>query len=161
MRLDRAVERLATAAALLGGVLVLAIVLLNAVSIIGNALLGRPFAGTFELTEVGVAVAVFLFLPYCQLTDANVSADLFTERLPPRTRAGLALLWALVALGIALVLAERTWAGLLDQRAYRLTTTILQLPLWWAFVPVVAALGLLAAACLVTVVRAAVAVRGR
>jgi TRAP-type C4-dicarboxylate transport system permease small subunit len=155
MRLAAAVDRLAALAALLGGGLILGVVAINAWSILADAAVGLPFAGTFELTEIGVAVAVFLFLPYCQLTGANVTADFFTARLSERGRAGLSVVWAAAALGFSLLLLERMWAGLLDQRAYRLTTTILQVPVWWAFVPILVALALLAAACLVSLARAA------
>ncbi len=153
-----AVERAATAWALAGGVLLLAIVAVNAWSILANALFGRPFAGAFELSEVGVAVAVFSFLPYCQITGANVTADIFTARAPRRWVAAFALLAAVVALGFALLLAQRMWLGLLDQKAYNLTTAILQVPIWWAFVPVVASLVLLALAALVSLLEAGRAV---
>ena len=52
---------------------------MNAISVTGSAVFGRPFPGDFELTEMGVAVAAFSFLPYCQLTGANVTADIFTS----------------------------------------------------------------------------------
>jgi TRAP-type C4-dicarboxylate transport system permease small subunit len=150
-----AVDTAATIWALAGGVLLLAIVLINAWSILANAFLGRPFAGAFELTEVGVAVAVFSFLPFCQITGANVTADIFTARAPRRWIAAFGLNAALVALGFALILAQRMWLGLLDQKAYNLTTAILQAPIWWAFVPIVASLVLLALAALVSLVEAA------
>ena len=110
---------------------------------------------------MGVAVAVFLFLPYAQLADANVCADIFTPRLGPRVRAGLSLTWNLVALGFVLALGERMWAGLSNLRAYHLTTTILQVPIWWAFVPILLALALLAATCVVTLRRNLAAASGR
>ena len=145
-----AVERLTEAFALAGGLLLVAVVCVNAWSILAQALAGRPFPGTFELTEMGVAVAVFLFLPYCQISGANVSADIFTARASRRWIARLGIVAALVALGFSLLLAERMWFGLLDQRAYHLTTAILQLPVWLAFVPILASLLLLAAAALVS-----------
>jgi TRAP-type C4-dicarboxylate transport system permease small subunit len=153
--LTGAVETAATVWALAGGVLLLAIVAINAWSILANAFLGRPFAGAFELTEAGVAVAVFSFLPFCQISGANVTADIFTARAPRRWIAAFGLLAAVVALGFALLLAQRMWLGLLDQRSYNLTTAILQMPIWWAFVPIVASLVLLALAALVSLLEAA------
>jgi TRAP-type C4-dicarboxylate transport system permease small subunit len=150
-----AVDKAATVWALAGGVLLLAIVAINAWSILANAILGRPFAGAFELSEVGVGVAVFSFLPFCQISGANVTADIFTARASPRWISAFALLAAVVALGFALLLAQRMWLGLIDQKAYNLTTAILQMPIWWAFVPVVVSLVLLALAALVSLVEAA------
>jgi TRAP-type C4-dicarboxylate transport system permease small subunit len=149
------VERIATLWALAGGVLLLGVVAVNTWSIASRALGGRPFAGAFELTEVGVAVAVFTFLPYCQLVGANVTADIFTARAAPRTVAALALLASVVALGFALLLAQRMYLGLIDQRAFGYATTILNVPIWWAFVPIVGSLGLLALAALVTLMESA------
>jgi TRAP-type C4-dicarboxylate transport system permease small subunit len=136
-------------------VLLLGVVAVNTWSIASRALGGRPCAGAFELTEVGVAVAVFTFLPYCQLVGANVTADIFTARAGPRLLAAFALLGSLVALAFSLLLAQRMYLGLLDQRAFGYATTILNVRIWWAFVPIVGSLALLALAALVTLVEAA------
>jgi TRAP-type C4-dicarboxylate transport system permease small subunit len=149
------VEQVATAWALAGGAVLLAIVAINTFSVVSRALGGRPFAGAFELTETGVAVAAFTFLPYCQLMGANVTADIFTARASRRTVAAFALLAAIIALLFALLLAQRMYLGLLDQRSFRAATTILQVPIWWAFVPIVTSLLLLALAAAVTLAETA------
>lgn len=141
--------------ALAGGVLLLVVVAVNVVSVLGSALIGRPFPGDFELTEMGVAVAAFAFLPYCQLTGANVTADIFTSGAGPRLRAALALAASVIALGFSLLLLWRMYLGLLDQKAYGYTTTILQLPQWMAFVPILISLALLAVASVLTLTEAA------
>lgn len=144
-----AVARLVTLWALLGGVLLLVIVLINIASVVG-AVVAKPFPGDFELTEMGVAVAVFAFLPYCQLTDANVTADIFTANAPGPMLAALRALASLIAFGFACILVWRMYLGMLDQKAYNYTTTILQLPIWWAFVPILVSLVLLIAAAALT-----------
>ena len=130
--------------ALAGGAILLALVGLNVWSVAADAIRGRPFPGTIELTELGVAVAVFAFLPYCQMTGANVAVDIFTLRAPPRATAAMALAGSVLALCTALVLGWRMGAGLGDLRAANLTTTILQIPVWTAFVPITGSLALLA-----------------
>ena len=137
--------------AIVGGLVLLAVVLVNVASVIGS-IFWRPFPGDFELTEMGVAVAAFAFLPFCQLTAANVTADIFTARASHRWISGFKLAAALVALGFALLLAWRMYYGMLDQRTYGYTTAILQIPIWWAFVPILFSLVLLAVAALVTLV---------
>ena len=137
--------------ALLGGLVLAAVVLVNVISVIGAAF-WEPFPGDFEMTEVGVAVAAFAFLPYCQLTGANVTADIFTAWAGPRWIAGFSLLAALVALAFSLLLVWRMYFGLLDQKAYGYTTTILQFPHWVAFVPILISLGLLAVAAGITLI---------
>ncbi len=141
--------------ALLGGCILLALVLMNVGSVVASALISTPFPGDFEMTQVGVAVAAFSFLPYCQLTGANVTADIFTSGVSRRWEAIFALVASLLALGFALLLAWRMWAGMLDQRAYDYTTTILQFPHWIAFIPILISLALLAVAAVMTLSNAA------
>jgi len=114
-------------------------------------LFGKPLPGDVEMVEMLTAVSVFMFLPYCQLTGANVTADLFTAKASPRTVALLTLLGAVVALGFSLLLSWRMYEGLLDYRQYVETTTILKIPIWYAYVPALVSLALLAVAALVTV----------
>lgn len=149
--LPAAVERLMTLWALAGGVLLLAIVVMNVVSVVG-AVFGSPFPGDFEMTEVGVAVAAFTFLPYCQMVGANVTADIFTSRASPRTIAGTRFLASLVALLFSGLLLWRMYLGMLDQNKYGYTTAILQFPIWQAFLPILGSLGLLWVAALTTLV---------
>jgi TRAP-type C4-dicarboxylate transport system permease small subunit len=136
--------------ALAGGIVLLGVALMTAWSAATGWAFGKPLPGDFELTEIFVAVAVFAFLPYCQLTDANVTADLFTARAGPRALAAFGLFAALLALAIALLLTWRTWAGLVDYRRYVETTAILKIPIWTAYVPSLASLGLLVLACLIS-----------
>ncbi len=147
-----AASRLITLWALLGGAVLLLVVAVNMLSIIGSVF-GTPFPGDFELTEMGVAIAVFAFLPYCQLVGANVSADIFTAGASRRVIAFFTLLGSLVALVFALLLIWRMYYGMLDQKNYDYTTTILQIPHWMAFVPILISLALLALAALVTLLQ--------
>ncbi|WP_340110348.1 TRAP transporter small permease subunit [Pikeienuella sp. HZG-20] len=144
-----AAERLIHLWALLGGGLLLAVVLMNVLSVIGGVV-WVPFPGDFELTEVGVAVAAFTFLPYCQLTDSNVTADIFTARASPRWVAIFKLAASTAALLFAALLLWRMYEGMLSQREYGYMTAIVQFPIWAAFVPILISLALLMAAALIT-----------
>lgn len=144
-------RRATEAWALLGGLLLLVIALMISYSSAAGWLLGKPLPGDVELVEMLTAVSVFMFLPYCQITGANVTADIFTARAEPRTVAILELLAALVALAFGLLLLWRMYEGLLDYRQYVETTTILKIPIWVAYVPALASLALLAAAAAVSV----------
>lgn len=148
-RITRLARRAIMAWALLGGCLLLAVVTMNTVSVI-SAVFWKPLPGDFEMTEMGIAVAAFSFLPWCQMTGANVSADIFTARAGPRLLAVFEVLAALVAFGFALVLLRQMSLGMVDQRMYGYTTAILQTPVWWAFVPILISLVLLAVAALMS-----------
>jgi TRAP-type C4-dicarboxylate transport system permease small subunit len=140
--------------ALAGGLLLLAVVMVNVVSLIGNIALARPVPGDFELVEMGVAIAVFAFLPYCQITGSNVTADIFTARAGPRTLALLMVAAAIVAFAVAVVLLWRMTAGLADLREYGEVTTIYQIPIWTAYVPILVSLFLLILASLISLIDA-------
>jgi TRAP-type C4-dicarboxylate transport system permease small subunit len=136
--------------ALLGGFVLLGVVFMTSWSATSGVLFARPLPGDVELTEMLTAIAVFMFLPYCQLNGANVTADIFTARAGPRTVAAFGLLASLIALAFSALLAWRTWAGLLDYQRHVETTAILKIPIWSAYVPALASLLLLALACLLT-----------
>ncbi|MCH2096314.1 MAG: TRAP transporter small permease [Rhodobacteraceae bacterium] len=136
--------------ALVGGAVLTAVVLVNAWSILAGALINQPLPGDFELTEMGTAIAVFCFLPYCQLVGANVSADIFTMRAGPVSVALMSMVSGVLAVLIAGILFWRMSAGLQDYREYEEYTLILRVPLWWAFVPALISLALLLVASLMT-----------
>ena len=147
--LIRFARRLIHGWALLGGVLLLGIILVNVLSVIGG-IVWRPFPGDFETTQIGVAVAAFAFLPYCQLENANVTADIFTARASARTVGHLRKLASVVALAFSLILLWCMVQGMMDQRQYGYTTAILSFPVWTAFVPILLSLALLAVASIIT-----------
>lgn len=159
-RLEGLAARVIELWALGGGVVLLAVVLVTAWSVTSAALFGQPVLGDVEIVEVGVAIAAFSFLPYCQLTGANVTADIFTERAGARWIGFFSALASAVALTTTAVLIWRMWAGMNTYREYGHVTTILQFPHWIAHIPILASLFLLAAACLITLNASAGEMRG-
>jgi TRAP-type C4-dicarboxylate transport system permease small subunit len=141
--------------ALLGGIVLLGIAVMSTWSATSSFLLGKPLPGDFEMVEVLVAIAAFAFLPYCQLTDANVTADIFTARASRRTVAVFGLIACTAALGIAVILFWRMSAGLQDYRQYVETTAILKFPIWVAYIPALISLFLLIVSCVITLKDAA------
>jgi TRAP-type C4-dicarboxylate transport system permease small subunit len=146
--------------ALLGGFVLLGVVFMTTWSATSGVLLARPLPDDVELTEMFTAIAVFMFLPYCQLTGANVTADIFTARAGPRTVALLRLLAAVVALAFSVLLLGRMYEGLADYREYVEATTILNIPIWYAYVPALASIVLLIAASVGSLREAAAGLRG-
>ena len=129
-RLHGLVLRICTFWAILGGGVLLAVVAVNVVSVVSAAAFNKGLPGDFELTEVGVAIAAFSFLPYCQIAGLNVTADIFTAGASRFWLALFSFLGALVALGFGVLLLWRMYYGMIDQRTYDSTTAILQIRLW-------------------------------
>lgn len=156
--------RLCTGWAIVGGGVLIAVILVNVISVAGAALSsfgGIAFPGDFELTELGCAIAAFAFLPYCEIKGLNVTADIFTAGASRFWLSAFALLAAVVALAFAVILLWRMWAGMIDQKTYDYTTAILQIPVWWAFVPCLISLALLVLAAFASLIDAASGLRRR
>jgi TRAP-type C4-dicarboxylate transport system permease small subunit len=153
-RLHGLVLRLCTGWALLGGVVLLAVIVINLFSVIGAATIGKPFPGDFEMTEMGIAIAAFAFLPYCQIAGLNVTADIFTAGASRFWLALFGLLAALVAMIFAGLLLKQMYLGMVDQRTYDYTTAILQVPVWWGFAACLISLALLVLASFASLVDA-------
>ena len=136
--------------AVTGGMVLIAVMLLTVASIIGRALFGRPIPGDFELVELGCAIAIFAFLPYCQITRGNIVVDFFTAKASTKTTAILALVGDVLYMLIAAVMTWRLAIGGLDFLAFGEETMVLRLPRWWAFVFILPASALLVIVCIHT-----------
>ena len=159
-RVGRALYRAATGVAVLGGLVLFALTLLSVISIVGRVALSAPIPGDFELVELAMAVAIFSFLPYCQIVRGNVIVDLFTTRASLRTRALLDGIGNLLYTAIAALLTWRVALGGMEIRSYHETTMVLQVPVWWGYVPAVIFLAFLTVVCAYTVWRSADEYRG-
>lgn len=130
------VFRLAQGSAIVGGVVLVALTLMSVASIAGRALIGLglgPVPGDFELVEVGIGVAVFLFLPWTYLRGGHATVDLLYNHLPAPVRRLINVLCDLLMLALWAVLTWRLWDGMLEKRQYLETTFILQMPVWWGY----------------------------
>jgi TRAP-type C4-dicarboxylate transport system permease small subunit len=150
VRLGRLLHRVATGYALLGGLVLCAIVLLVVASVIGRAVFAMPVPGDFEIVAVGTGVSIFLFLPYCYVVRGNVTVDILADHLPDRGKHALDVLASSVFAAIAGIIAWRMTLGLVDTWSYGDITMIVGLPLWWAYPFGVASFGLVALAALHT-----------
>lgn len=143
-------ERLCRALALLGGLVLLAMALVTVVSVLGRYLFGAPIPGDVELVALLTAVAVSLFLPYCQLRHGNVIVDVFTINASSAVRGWLDAAGSLMLVAIAATLSWRLGVGGLDLARSGDESMMLRLPTWWGFVIVVPCFALTAASGMVT-----------
>lgn len=134
----------------IGGVVLLAMMLMTVVSVTRRSLLGAPIAGDFELVEIGSAIAIFCFLPWCQSVGGNVLVDFFTQKASPRTNHLMEAVGDLLYLLIAALLLWRLWHGGAEMRQYGEQSMVLRIPVWWSFTIIIPAMGLLVATCAAT-----------
>ena len=150
------VTTLARGMALLGGLILTALILLVCVSVLGRggntfahwdvietaapglsaAILGAgigPVPGDFEIVEAAIAFAIFAFLPLCQLRSAHATVDVFTANLHRRAKAALQAFWEVMLTLAILLITWRLSVGLSDKIDTGETTIFLGFPSWWAY----------------------------
>jgi TRAP-type C4-dicarboxylate transport system permease small subunit len=102
---------IARALAILGGVLACVIAAMVTVSVTGRYLFSAPIPGDYDLVGILAGVAVFAFLPYCQMIRGNIVVDFFTNSAPPRVRSAMDTVGTLLFLGIAVLFTWRLYHG--------------------------------------------------
>ncbi|SDG95933.1 TRAP transporter small permease [Pelagibacterium luteolum] len=134
--LGRSVYGLAKGLALLGGVVMVAVIIMITLSIIGRTFIWaglRPILGDYELSSMGIAFTVFTFLPWAHLERGHAIVTLITDRFGPRFNAWLLVITDAMMLATAAFIAWRLYDGMLDKFAFRETTLLLRVPLGWAY----------------------------
>ncbi len=119
--------------AVFGGIVLCAMALLTTVSVTGRSLLNNPISGDFELVAIGTGLAVFAFLPWCQLVRGNVLVDFFMSATPPRARIFADVVGGIVYLAIATLLTWRLIFGGLDMYEYNELSMTINFPRWTTF----------------------------
>ncbi len=122
--------------AVAGGLVLIALVVMTCLSISGRALIPiglSPIKGDFEWIEMGVAFAVFAFLPWCQYNRGHARVDLFAANLGPTGNRLADFVSDVLMFGAASIIGWRPWLGMLDKKSFGETTFILQYPIWYAY----------------------------
>ncbi len=137
-KLNALVEAIARALAFAGGAVLIAITVLTCVSIIGRALLPldiglSPIRGIYDMTEIGIAAAVFAFLPWAQFTEAHARVDLFRWAIPKKVDQFLDVVFNAAMAFVATVGTYRLYLGMQDKLSYGETTLIAQIPVWQGY----------------------------
>ncbi|MDP5365783.1 MAG: TRAP transporter small permease [Paracoccaceae bacterium] len=154
--MQRFMNNLARFMAILGGIVLTALIILVCVSVLGRTLNGflhsapvvavlgdfaktlldagvGPILGDFELVEAGVAFAIFAFIPLCQITGGHATVDIFTSALPLKANRLLQMVIDIVFAGVLILIAMQLYEGMLSKMQYRETTFLLQFPVWWSY----------------------------
>lgn len=135
--------------ALLGALAALGVAIMTTISVVGRATVREPIPGDVELTQMGIAIAISLGLPWCQLHGSNIIVDFFTLKLAARKQRLLDALGALCLVAMYSLLAWRTATGAVSVKEAFETTMILGLPMWWAYAALAPGLALAAVIALV------------
>jgi TRAP-type C4-dicarboxylate transport system permease small subunit len=129
----RVLYQIAKWLAILGGVILSGMAVLTAVSVTGRSALSAPVPGDFELVAIGTGLAVFAFLPWCQLMRGNVLVDFFMAKTPVRARVSSDIVGGVLYLLIATLLTWRLIFGGIDMYQYSEVTMTINFPRWTTF----------------------------
>ena len=139
--------------AILGGIILVIVILINFISILSRIIFLNPLVGDFELVEIGSAIAISSFLPLCHLKKGNVIVDFITAKLNFKKIAFLDCISSVIYGLIDLFFTWRMFFGAKDMYNYQEETMLLQFPIWIPFLPVTFSFGLLSVCCLYTFYR--------
>lgn len=137
-RVEHAIAAFAKWMAIAGGCILLALTALTCISIFGRAFVPfnigiGPIRGIYDITEIGIAAAVFAFLPWAQYQEAHARVDLFQNLIPDKAERALDLLFHIAMSVVATVGTWRLYLGMLDKRSHGETTLIAEIPVWQGF----------------------------
>ena len=167
-RLERVLLRSSQVLALCGGLVLILLTLITIYSIIGRTIVKTdwlsalpflswwgPVRGDFELIELGTAVAISSFFPYCQMVRGNVLVDFFTNSAHPRVKAAMAVVGNLLFSVLSLVITWRMVVGSAEfyTATFKQSSMILKIPTWVGMFIVTAFMAFLSVVCLYTLYR--------
>jgi TRAP-type C4-dicarboxylate transport system permease small subunit len=147
-------EKLAVWWAILGGVVLLAIVGVTATNVgaFGLDKIARLFGATVsglpgyeDFVRLAISGAALMLFPYCQLKRGHVAVDLFVNMTPRPVRRALDAVSLIAMAALALFLAYGMVLGLLETRADGALSRVLGWPEWPFYLPGIASLLLWAA----------------
>ena len=139
--------------AVLGGISLLFVTVFTVLSVVGRTGFDAPILGDQEIVELGCAIAIFAFMPYCQMRAANVIVDFFTARLSPSTRDCLDAVMNAIFSACILLVTWRLAVGGIGTFNSSGNSMFLRIPYWWGYAFAFMACVLWALACLYSVLR--------
>ena len=146
----RVLHKVCRAFAVGSGLMLIAMSLMSVGSIVGRALFSTPILGDYELVQAMSAIAVSMALPFCQLIRGHIIVDFFTTGAPKKFNRCLDIVASLILAVAGFVFAWRITLGMFDLRGSGDASMLLNLPTWWAYLPMVPSFFLLGCAALYT-----------
>jgi len=119
--------------AVFGGVSLLFITVFTVLSVVGRTAFDAPILGDQEIVELGGAVAIFAFMPYCQMRAANVIVDFFTAPLSLAARDLLDATMNGIFSACILMITWRLAVGGIASFNSGDTSMFLRIPQWWGY----------------------------
>lgn len=150
--------KLSRAMAYIGGIVLVALIILTCLSVTGRALNGMlhsdlfqtylpgfahwaisigigPINGDFELVEAGIAFSIFAFMPLCQISGSHAAVDIFVSNIRGRASRILRLATDILFAVVMTMIAVQLYHGMMSKLHTGQTTLLIEFPVWWAYAP--------------------------
>ena len=146
----RVLNALCRAFAIGSGVTLMLMAVMSVVSILGRSLISKPILGDYELVQMMSAVAVTMALPFCQMIRGHIIVDFFTVNAPKKFNRVCDIVASLLLAVAAFTFSWRITLGMFDLQGSNDASMLLNLPIWWGYVPMIPSFFLLGCAALYT-----------
>lgn len=123
-------KRLARLCSVIGGVVMVALMLMTCYSVVGRNFFERALIGDFELTAISCGLAIAFFMPLCQIERGNIIVDFFTAGRSRRFNNRLDRFGDVLMAAIFALLAWRTAVAAVNAKANMGTSMLLGFPDW-------------------------------
>ena len=123
-------DRVLRLLALGGGVVLLGLMGLVAFDVVMRYVLRIPFLGAYEMTELAMALIVFLGLPYCAATGGHVAVDVFGPVLDRPAFRWLNVLLPLAGAALTAIMAWESAKYAFDSQERGEATNMLKIDLF-------------------------------
>jgi TRAP-type transport system small permease protein len=116
--------------AVIGGVCLLAIVLIVMVGVVMRYAFGTPLLGINEFVELAAVALVMSSLPFCTAQQDHVAVDMFEAALGRWGRFAGDIVTRLLSGFVLAILAQRAVLKSLDAMQWGDATNMLRMPIW-------------------------------
>lgn len=115
----------------LGIIVLFTMMSLTGVDVFARYLFNSPIRGAFELTEIMLALLVFLSFPVAALSNSHISVEVIDGVANKTLRTFAKYFALLVGAGVFLVLTIQIWKHAAKLQSYGQVTNSLEIPLHW------------------------------
>lgn len=140
---DTVLGRVERTAALVAGLLILALMTLVCAEVLGRGLFNHPVHGSIDIVEQLMVALVTMGVAYCQSHFGNVRMTLLSDRCRGRTKWLTEAIALSVALFVVVILTKGSWLNLMRSWNNGGDTPEIGIPLWPGIAIVTGALALL------------------
>ena len=113
----------------IAAILLLILMLQGSADVIGRYLFNKPLVGTWETSEVWLALMVFLGWGYTQFIKGHVTVDILVTHLSQRVRAALTLVTSFMAMIIFALIVWRAAVYALNNLRRGMVIAVIDWPL--------------------------------